>query len=224
MTSAAPTDAPRRRPILVPVLAVLAAATVGVSAAFGGLEDAPEPKADQLGKGATLDQGKMKTVFEDAVVRPGKNGLGVPDKRYLQLILKVTNQTDRTILAQGMNSALVAVRADGKTIKPSSDPADFGPRIVVLAGGKTYGQLHPNVPETVVMAFELRSGAPAPKTVSIDAGTFEWYKWFSNQTHDWVPVEELGPPTPEDLKRGKKSSSMPVVAARITMPVRVEDA
>ncbi|MEV6982500.1 hypothetical protein AB0M95_14735 [Sphaerisporangium sp. NPDC051017] len=224
MTSAAPPDAPRRRPILVPVLAVLAAAAIGVSAAFGGLEDAPEPKAEQLGKGATFDQGKMKTVFEDAVVRPGRIGLGVPDKRYLQLILKVTNQSKSTIQAEGMTTALIVVRADGKTIMPASDPGDRGPRVVVIAGDKAYYQLHPDVPETVVMSFELPDAAPTPKTVQIDAGTYEWYESFFSKTHEWMPVIELGPPTAEDRKRGRRESSLPVVGAKITMPVRVEAA
>ncbi|GII85320.1 hypothetical protein Ssi03_33100 [Sphaerisporangium siamense] len=222
MTSAAP--APNRRAILVPVVAFLAAATVAVSAAFGGLEEAPANPFPQLGKGATFDHGRVKTVFEDAVIRPGRLGLGVIGKRYLQLVLKVTNRSDATISAQTMDGALPTVRTDTMVLKPSDDPADLGPRIVVIAGEKTYGQLHPGVPETVVMSFELKPGTPFPKTVYIDAGTYEWHELFSNRTHEWWPVTEEGPPTAEDRKQGKTSTSMPVVGARITMPVRVENA
>ncbi|GII67297.1 hypothetical protein Skr01_73820 [Sphaerisporangium krabiense] len=221
MTSAAP--APNRRAILVPLVAVLAAATLGVSAAFGGLEEAPDKPLPQLGKGASFDQGQVKTVFEDAVIRPGRIGLGVVGKRYLQLVLKVTNQTDDTISAQAMDHALPTVRTDTKVIKPSGDPGDFGPRIVVIAGDQTYGQLHPGVPETVVMSFELAAGAPFPKTVRIDAGRVEWHEFFSSKTHAWVPVTEEGPPTPQDRKAGRRSSQVPAVAARVAMPVRVEN-
>ncbi|WP_214413846.1 hypothetical protein [Sphaerisporangium fuscum] len=223
MTSTPPDDAPRRRPILVPVVAILAAVTVGVSAAFGGLKDAPEPQPEQLGKGAEFDQGQMKTVFEDAVVRPGDNqGLGISDKRYLQIMMKVTNESDETILAQTMDRALPTIRADDKTIKPGKDPSDLGPRIVTLYKGHSYSQLHPGVPETVVMSFELGENDPVPEKVSIDAATFEWQESFIQQTHAWVRVVDDEPPTPEERKRGQSVTLTPKVGAQVTLPVRVE--
>lgn len=223
MTSLTPGEAPRRRPVLIPAVAVLAAATVGVSAAFGGLKEAPEPTAKQLGKGAEFDQGRMKTVFEDAVVRRGNNnGLGVSDKRYLQIIMKVTNESNATILAQAMDQALPTVRADTKTIKPSPDTKDIGPRIVTLYQGESYGQLHPGVTATVVMSFELTQGAVTPEKVQIDAATYEWRVGFSDQTHSWVRTTEEKPATPEDRKRGETVSQVPKVGAQINLPVRAE--
>ncbi|MEV7966562.1 hypothetical protein AB0O34_11345 [Sphaerisporangium sp. NPDC088356] len=225
MTSTPTSGGSRRRPVLLPVLAVLAAATVGVGAAFGGLEDAPKEKPEQLGKGAEVDQGRMTTLFEDAVVRPGgKDGLGISDKRYLQITMKVTNTSEATFIAEMMNSALVAVRADGKPIKEARPSATtLGPRVVTISGGHTYGQLHPGVPATVVMAFELQAGQQAPKRVEIDAGTYEWHESFTYRTHYWERVEEQEPLTAEDRKKGATASYTPKIIAQVDLPVRVEE-
>jgi hypothetical protein len=225
MTSTPPGGSRRRRPVLIPVLVVLALATVGVSAAFGGLEETPKQQPDQLGKGAEVDQGQMITRFEDAVVRPGGNGVGISDKRYLQIIMKVTNESDGTILAQHMDDAILTIRADSETIK-QSDPSALtsSPQIVTVSRGHTYGQLHPKVPATVIMALELPANQQAPKNVQIDAGTFEWHEDFFYGTHDWLRAEEQGPPTPEDRQKGKSEHSTPTVIAQVNLPVRVEDA
>jgi hypothetical protein len=220
MTSTPPGGGPRRRPVLIPVLAVLAAATVGVSAAFGGLKDAPGEQPEQLGKGAEYDQGQISTRFEDAVVRPGgKDGLGISDKRYLQIILKVTNESDRTIEAQHMDDALPTVRADAKTIKPSGIPGD-DPYIVTISGGHTYQQLHPGMPTTVVMSFELRPGQPAPKNLQIDLAAFEWHEDFFSHTHNWQRLNVQEPAT--GTKKTRPILPTATVAAQVNLPVRVE--
>ncbi|MEU8265533.1 hypothetical protein AB0B89_00075 [Sphaerisporangium sp. NPDC049002] len=225
MTSTPTSGGSRRRPVLLPVLAALVAVTVGVSAAFGGLEDAPKEKPELLGKGAKVDQGRMTTLFEDAVVRPGgEDGLGVSGKRYLQIIMRVTNTSEETFIAEMMNSALVAVRADGKLIKESGPSATtIGPRVVTISGGRTYGQLHPGVPATVVMAYELPADQEPPKTVEIDAGAYEWHESFIYRTHDWLRVETEEPLTAEDRERGGTSGYAPVVVAQVDLPVRVEE-
>ncbi|GGK94893.1 hypothetical protein Sme01_57610 [Sphaerisporangium melleum] len=232
MTSTPARGARRRRPVLIPVLAVLAATTVGVSAAFGGMADAPEEPPELLAKGAEFDQGEMRTVFEDAVVRPGgKYEMGVSDKRYLQLILKVTNQADHTILAQAMDGALPTVRTDTGTLQPPATPGD-GPYIRSISQNRPYAQLHPGVPTTVVVSFELPPGAPTPKKVSIDLATFEWYESFFTQERFWQrlngPPEPVSPaPATTAPARGAdlpapKTTTPAVVAARVEMPVRVE--
>lgn len=198
---------------------------MGVSTAFGGLEDAPDEKPDRFGKGAEVNQGRMTTLFEDAVVRPGgKDGLGISDKRYLQITMKVTNTSAETISAQTMDHALVAVRADGKVIK-EADPSSTtdGPRFVTIADGQTYSQLHPGVPATVVMAFELRAGEPAPKNVQIDVGVFEWHENFFQRTHYWQMTQKEVPLTAEDRKKGRTVRFASTVAAQVDLPVRVEE-
>lgn len=196
---------------------------MGVSAAFGGLKDAPEEKPEQLGKGAEVDQVQMTTLFEDAVVRPGgKDGLGISDKRYLQITMKVTNKSGQTLLAQRMDEALVTIRADGKVILPGS-ATSTGPNIVTISGGRTYRQLHPEVPATVVMAFELQPGEPAPKNVQIDAGIYEWHEDFFHRSHYWQLTQKKVPLTAEDRKKGKAFRFAPTVLAQVDLPVRVEE-
>ncbi|MFC4530216.1 hypothetical protein [Sphaerisporangium dianthi] len=241
MTSTPPRGARRRRPVLIPVVVVLAAATVGVSAALGGLEQAPKRPPEQLGKGAEVDQGQMRTVFEDAVVRSGaKYEMGAPSKRYLQIVLKVTNQSDRTIEAQTMDTALPTVRADATTIKPSSEPGDSGPYIRSISKDHPYSQLQPGVPTTVILSFEMKPGDPVPKKVRIDAATYEWHRDFFTQKHYWQRVLEDPPATPAPKKTPTPTPSstgtepprlglaqpqtqqLAVVSAQVDLPVRVE--
>jgi hypothetical protein len=179
-----------------------------------------------LGKGAELDQGRMRTRFVDAVVRGGgHDGIGVPGKRYLEIVLTVTNQSDRTISAYAMDNAFLTVQADGKVIK-SPDPTlvGDGPRIVVSVPGHAYSQLHPGVPSTVIMAFELGEGERGPKNVRIAATTFEWRELFFTETREWTPVTAAKPRTKEDLAEGHKERWEPVVAASVDLPVRSEEA
>lgn len=205
----------------MPVLAVLAAAVLGVGAALDGFETAPKAEPEELGKGAEFDQGLMRTRFQQAVVTlGGRDELGVVDRRYLRVILNVTNLSDATISSQTMNRALPTVWADGKILKaPGLAGPNDGPRIMVAHGGHAYDQLQPGVPVTVIMAFEMAAGQPAPKTVQIDAATFDRTERFSDGGHDWLPRTEEGPPTADDLKKGRGSSEIPVVAAHVKLPV-----
>jgi hypothetical protein len=216
----------RRRPILIPVVALLAAAGLAVTAVLGGLNEAPSPVPEQLGKGDMLDQGEFSTEFGDAVVRRGgQNDLGVSDKRYLQIALKVTNETDETVSAfSAVDGGFPVVRADGKPIKYAGQDIFGGPRIVVTAGGKTYNQLHPKMPATVVMSFELAAGQAAPKKVQLDAAGFEWHQSFIDQTHAWQVITKEIPLTAEDRMKKRDSSYVPVVSAQINLPVREEGA
>ncbi|MET8141583.1 hypothetical protein ABZU32_14855 [Sphaerisporangium sp. NPDC005288] len=239
MTSTPPRGARRRRPVLIPAVAVLAAATAGVSAALGGLAQAPDTSVEKLGKGAEFDQGKMLTVVQDAVVRSGgKFEMGVPGKRYLQIVLKVTNETDRTIQAQEMDHALPTVRADSTTIKPK--PGDLGPYIRSISQGHSYAQLHPGVPTTVIMSFELEPGRPVPKRLSIDLGAFELHEDFFSRQRAWSQIFQDTAVTPSPAASATPAPSPsgtdaprlglaepktripPVVAAQVDLPVRVE--
>ncbi|MDH2426960.1 hypothetical protein [Sphaerisporangium sp. TRM90804] len=229
MTPTPPT-ARRRRAVLVPVLAVLAAVALGAGAAFGGLEEAPKEQPRRLGKGATLDQGQMSTRFVDAVVRPGGEGApGVPGKRYLQLHLRVTNQDSRTISAQAMDRALPTVRTDGKVFKTLQDSRTVGvsPHIVVKDADPDhyYSQLPPGVPTDVILSFEMPPGRAAPKTVQIDAVSFEWRESFFWRTHSWSVVSEPAPqPAAGPGANAAATRYVPVVAARVELPAREETA
>ncbi|GII79681.1 hypothetical protein Sru01_46630 [Sphaerisporangium rufum] len=209
----------------MPVLAVLVAAAVGLTTAFGGLEESPEPEPVRLGKGGELDQGRMRTVFQDAEVGAGQEHVGVPDKRYLRIVLKVTNQSDRTISAQTMDNALITVRTDVRRLKPPAGSDDLGPRIVTLDDGThPYGQLHPGVPTTVVMAFELAQGERAPKSVRIEAATFVLTESFMSGDLNWLPVlkREKALPDGEPTPAPSKATRPPqLVAAEVDLPVRV---
>jgi hypothetical protein len=209
---------------VIPAAAGVVAAGLAVAAYFGGLAEAPKPTPEPLGKGAMLDQTRISTEFDDAVIRAGRvNGIGVSDKRYLQILLKVTNQADTTISAfEVVDDAFPSVRADGKTIKSARQGVLDGPRIVALVNGKPGDQLQPRVPTTVIMSFELPPGQAPPKKVELDAGTFILHEDFFYQTHDWLVDTKEVPLTAEDRKLHKPLSSVPVVKARVSLPVRVE--
>ncbi len=217
---------PRRFPVLIPVALVVAALGIAATAFFGGLEEVPDPVPEPVTEQGVVDQGQISTEFEDAVVRHGgQDGVGVPDKRYLDLFLTVTNQWDRTISAFGViDKGFITVRADGKAIKSPTDAFLDGPRIVTLTKGDPGDQLHPGVPTRVLVSFELPAGQPAPKKVEIDAAEFEWFESIIDQSHKWMVHSEEVPATPEDRKKGLSSTWKPIVIAKVTMPVQVEEA
>ncbi|MFC6080184.1 hypothetical protein [Sphaerisporangium aureirubrum] len=224
MTSPSARGRRARRLVLLPVVTVLVAGVLAANAFLGGFEEAV-PAPESLGKGAEVDQGRMRTRFVDAVVRVGgHDGIGISDKRYLEIVLSVTNQSDRTISAYTMDNVLPTVRADGEVIKPKDPSEGLGPRFVVSVPGHAYDQLHPGVPSTVIMAFELAEGERAPKSVRIDTGTYVWRETFFAETYEWTMVMEEKPPTKEDVAKGRTGRWEPVVTARVDLPVRSVDA
>ena len=212
----------RRRPVLVPVSLLVAAAGLAVAAFLGGFAEAPPEAPPTLGKGATLDQVRIRTTFEDAVVRPGgQDGIGIPDKRYLQIHMKVTNLSDETVSAFSVvNAAIPTVRADGKVIK-GRELDDLGPRIVIKNSAQVLNQIHPRVTQPVVMAFELAPNSTPPRQVELDAATFEWREGFFNETFSWQIVTDEIPPPPGGAR--SDAQYVPHVAAKVNLPVRVED-
>ncbi|MEV5413339.1 hypothetical protein AB0K60_31465 [Thermopolyspora sp. NPDC052614] len=209
----------RRRPVLLPVTALLAATGLAVSAALGGFDEAPKPAPESLGKGGVLDQERISTEFQDAVVRPGGQGIGVSDKRYLQIHLRVTNLSDETVSAFSMiDSTMLAVRTDGKTIMTSGQTGANGPRIGIPIDGRVFDQLHPRVPTPVVVAIELPADGTPPHEVRIDAGTFELRNSFFTDTPEWSVVQESTLP----VEGESNARSVKKVAATVTLPVRVE--
>ena len=154
----------------------------------------------------------------------GHDGIGVPDKRYLEIVLDVTNQSDRTISAYTLDTALPTVLADGKVIKPKDPSQGLGPRYVVSTPGHAYSQLHPGVPAKVIIVFELGENEPAPKAVRIAAGLYEWRETFFSETHEWTRVYRPKPPSAQDAADGGQSLGESLIVAEVGMPVRQEAA
>src|SRR5262249_50211317 len=116
MTSPPGGGSRRKRPVLVPVLAVLLATGMGTTAVLGGLNEAPDPPPPMLGPGDTLDQGQFVTKIIGAKfhVLRGETEYD-EDKRLLDLDFGVTNEGDSTI---GLDSPVMP----GEKRTPSSFP------------------------------------------------------------------------------------------------------
>ncbi|WP_204051497.1 hypothetical protein [Microbispora siamensis] len=216
MTSS-PNGARRRRPVLVPVALALAVVGIGVTAAFGGLKEAPEKPPPTVSPGDMIDQGQFHTQFIKAIDTTEKGDFG-DTKRYLELVLKVTNMGDKT--------ASVGVMPDAGKYSPFGSFAGsllrtrpeiktkYGPDVSVLSLGVESHQLHPGITTTVVVKYELEPAATAPPEISLDVGSFEYEELgLLNQGHDWMLVGE---------RKDDKGPFEPEVAARITLPVRKE--
>ncbi|MEU8278278.1 hypothetical protein ACFYOK_34595 [Microbispora bryophytorum] len=216
MTSS-PNGARRRRPVIVPVALALAVVGVGVTAAFGGFKDAPDKPPATVSPGDMIDQGLFHTQFIKAIDITEKGDFGT-DKRYLELVLKVTNVGDKTASVGVMPEAgryspfgsfagsLLRTRPEIKT--------EYGPEVSVLSLGVESHQLHPGITTTVVVKYELEPTATAPPEISLDVGSFAYEQLgLLNQGYDWMLA---GAYTDE------KGTFEPEVATRITLPVRKE--
>ncbi|WP_432929490.1 hypothetical protein ACQPZZ_05300 [Microbispora sp. CA-135349] len=219
MTSS-PNGARRRRPVLVPVASALAVVGIGVTAAFGGFTEAPEKPPPTASPGETIDQGQFRTQFIKAIDTTEQGDFGTT-KRYLELVLKVTNM--------GKETASVGIMPEpGKGFRQSTTFASsllrtrpeiktkYGPQVSVFSLGVESRQLHPGITTTVVVKYELEPTAAAPPEISLDVGSFEYQKiGLRDQTHYWMLAGE---------REDDKGAFEPEVAARITLPVRKESA
>lgn len=216
--TSSPRGSRRRRPVLVPVTSALAASGLGVTALFGGLNEAPDEPPPKAAQGAVIDQGEFRTQFIKAIDTM-EQGDFRGTKRYLELVLKVTNT--------GKESASVG------TVPQAGDPVSsitgfagsllrtvpeiktkYGPEATVLSYGIKSGQLHPGITTTVVVKYELEPTATAPATITVDVGSFTYREvGVRDQTHYWQLVQDDD--VPED-------TFVPAVAARVSLPVRQE--
>ncbi|GLW96432.1 hypothetical protein [Microtetraspora sp. NBRC 16547] len=218
MTSS-PRGARRRRPVLVPVALAVITAGIGVTAAFGGLKEAPDEPPPKARPGEVVDQGEFRTQFIKAVDTVERSEFG-QTKRYLNLVLKVTNTGDRTANVgmahqagqkwspfAGFAGALVRMTPEIKQ--------KYGPEAYVLSYGVKSAQLHPGITTTVVVQYELEPSAAAPTSVTLDVGRFVHEKvgGLLDQSRAWqIEMEEDADP------------AVPVVATQVTLPVRQEEA
>ncbi|MFF0309209.1 hypothetical protein ACFYSC_17410 [Streptosporangium sp. NPDC004379] len=208
MTSPPGAAARRRRPVAVPIAVLVAAAGLGITAALGGLGEAPDDPPRRLGPGAVLDQGEFTTRFVESrtTVRPGR--YGGPDKRYLEVVFRVTNKGDETtgVGAPGQGGKPGYLFAGSLLRMTPELGGDFGPDVFVEGDGVPGRQLHPGMESTVVVRYELPEGRRAPERVLLDVGAFEHPEGFT-QDIGWLLVK-------------KDDDGPPAVAAQVTLPVR----
>ncbi|MFJ2030603.1 hypothetical protein [Streptosporangium sp. NPDC087985] len=200
----------RRRPVAVPIAALAMAAGLGITAALGGFDEAPEEPPEQLGPGSSLDQGEFMTTFVESrtAVQPGL--FGGPGKRFLEVVLEVTNQGAETTVvgspSQGGTPGFSFAKSLLKMVPEIKSP--YGPTVSVPAGDASSSQLHPGMASTVVLRYELPQGQRPPRRVQLDVGTFEMSEGFI-LAPEWNLVAD-----------GDDEDAPPKVAAQVTLPVR----
>lgn len=209
----------RRRPVLVPVASALAAAGVGVTALLGGLNEAPEKPPPQVAPGKTIDQGQFRTEFIKAIDTTERGGFGFT-KRFLQLVLKVTNVGKETvpvgILPKPEEKIPPIPHSFAGTILRISPEikSKYGPEVSVLSYGIKSRLLHPGITTTVVVRYELEPTTPVPAELRVDVGRLHYAKLgLLDQRHYWQLAGE-------DTDDG----FTPTVAAQVALPVRQEQA
>ncbi|MEV8634441.1 hypothetical protein AB0395_22570 [Streptosporangium sp. NPDC051023] len=211
MTSPPGGENRRRRPVAVPIAALVVATGLGVTAAFGGLAEAPKEPPKQLGPGASLNQGEFTTKFVESRTVFQADPFGGTGKRFLELVMEVTNTGEETAQVgfpwyekkEGLSFGAGLLKMTPEIKSP------YGPLTSVSGDSVPGRQLHPGVTSTVVVRYELTGGQHPPKQVKLDVGTFEFNEGFT-QNFGWVLVKDdpEGPPT---------------VAAQVTLPVRQKE-
>lgn len=202
-----------RRPVAVPVIALVTLTVVGVTALLGGLDETPGTP-EPLGPGAVLDQGRYTTRFLEARVATVASELSFgEDKRFVEMLFEVTNKGDETAQVGSPPAKPESASADSFAaslvrISPAF-PEGAGPFTFALADGGETRQLHPGVPAKVVVRYELKDGMEPPERMTVDVGTFEYASGFNDPTLSWRLVTD---------EQGEKR--LPEVKARVTLPVK----
>jgi hypothetical protein len=204
----------KKRPVFVPVLAVLLATGLGMTALLGGLNEMPyEPSL--LGPGDVLDQGQFTTLFVGAKYGPVPGAdETAPDRRLLDIEFKVTNRSDETV-------TLGAPQEPGKVIAAftlfagsilKTEPAlrtEFGSQAFVASRGVESGQLHPGVTATVIVRYSLDAKIPPPKQIVLHMGGFELTERFLGDYEEWMGASQE-----------VDGKLVPQTLAQVTLPVR----
>ncbi|MBG0813772.1 hypothetical protein [Planomonospora sp. ID82291] len=207
MTSPPGGGTSRRRPIAVPVTALVLSAALGVTAALGGFSDASNEPPKQLGPGAVVDQKQFLTKFVTTrtVFQPDEYGPG--GKRFLEVELEVTNKGDETT-GTGSPGPKGFFFAKGLLAMNPAIASDGGPIVNIADEGVPSRQLHPGMASTVVLRYELPEGQEPPEKVRFDVGTFEFQEQFTVSPGSWTLERD-----------GEADDSPPKVVAQVTLPV-----
>ncbi|MGW0807611.1 hypothetical protein [Nonomuraea sp. NPDC002799] len=208
-----------RRPVAVPVVALVAITAVGITALLGGLNEATVPP-DPLSQGAVIDQGLYSTKFVESRVTVDRGSSQFEeDKRFVELIFEVTNKGDETLSvglpAEKPEQAYVSTSFASSLVRIT--PAfgkDAGPFAFARVKGGESRQLHPGVTSQVVLRYLLKDDQQPPDKVSFDVATFEERPDFGSKIPRWQMIaEEAG-----------ERSFLPEVKARVTLQVKKGEA
>ncbi|WP_157254761.1 hypothetical protein [Nonomuraea typhae] len=188
----------------------------GITALLGGLNTAPDKEPPKIAAGQKIDQGRFETEFVEAKVTVQKAADEfAQDRRYLDLLFKVTNKDSETTLtgsppnSKGSGSGFAATLAK---MTPEIK-SDWGGLAFVPSGDAQSSQLHPGIAVPVTVRYELDKAAQAPAEVSLSLSKLEKVENpLSGQT-TWLPV------TDEDPIAGTRTVE---VIATITAPVKQE--
>ncbi|MEV7966566.1 hypothetical protein AB0O34_11365 [Sphaerisporangium sp. NPDC088356] len=221
MTSSVPRGSRRRRPILVPAVVLLAAASLGAVAALGGLREAPPEKPPRRAAGQEIDQDVFRTKIEDAVVHDvafDADDPSAPKHTVLDLSLKIYNNAEVSVpLAYLENSLLRVVSRDGeKLMVPGSMPGAGDTWLydtTVPGDGAPSRLLPPKRTSSVVLRLRKQSSSETepgadqyPDLLDIDVGRYE--------NHE----DHLTGHRTAQLVRG--DDDKPEIVAQVTLPVR----
>lgn len=206
-----------RRPVAVPIAALVAVTAIGIIALLGGLNEAPDKGPDALGQGAVLDQGRYTTRFVESRVKVEKAQSVIDeDKRFLELVFEVTNKGDETSRVglppdpdKPEQAWLGDAFADSLITITPKFPKDAGPFVYALTKGDETRQLHPDVKSQVIVRYKLGETQRPPDKVSLDVATFEYTPGFEDQTVRWRMVA-----------KEKDDKFFPEIKARVTLPVK----
>ncbi|WP_219462176.1 hypothetical protein [Nonomuraea rhizosphaerae] len=205
-----------KRPVVVPALGLVAVTALGITALLGGLDERPDPAPEQLKTGQPLDQGEFETEFVEAktTLEPAKNQFG-KDRRYVDVVVKVTNKTDQTIFVGGPISDRGYGSGFGGTVLRTTPQINskVKPEFFAMTAGTRSSQLHPDLPTTVIARYELEEGAQPPAQVALELGRYEDLENRLTGVHTWLLETKYG-----YLDKAFQNK----VVARITLPVKPE--
>lgn len=205
-----PSEGPtRRRPIAVPLVALVTIAGLGATAAAGGFATAPEKPPKRLGQGSTVDQEQFTTTFVGSRTLSEPGLFGSPAKRFLEIELRVTNKGDETAITGLLYEGGLAGGSLGSSLLKITPTikGKYGASVFSPTGGGESTQLHPALPTSVVVKYELEDRQRAPKQLTIDVGKYEWREGVTLAPGWFLVTEDDG---------GKEK---PVVTAQVTLPV-----
>ncbi|MEU5867185.1 hypothetical protein ABZ815_38845 [Nonomuraea sp. NPDC047529] len=210
-------DTRPRRPVAVPIVALVAVTAVGITALLGGLNEAADKGPDLLAQGATLDQGRYSTRFVESRVKVEKAETQFDeDKRFVELVFEVTNKGDETSSvglppdpAKPEQAWLGESFADSLVAISPKFPKESGPFVYAVNKGDETRQLHPGVTSQVLVRYRLGATERPPDKVTVDVATFEYVPGFEDQRLRWQMIAEE-----------KDDKFFPEVKARVTMPVK----
>ncbi|MEU8320459.1 hypothetical protein AB0C33_19055 [Nonomuraea sp. NPDC048881] len=206
-----------RRPVAVPIAALVAVTAVGITALLGGLNEAPDKGPDLLGQGATLDQGRYSTRFVESRVKVERAKTQFDeDKRFVELVFEVTNKGDETSSvglppdpAQPDKAWLGSSFADSLVAISPRFSKESGPFVYALDKGDETRQLHPGVTSQVLVRYRLGATERPPDKITFDVAAFEYVPGFQDERLQWQMVA-----------KEKDDKFYPEVKARVTLPVK----